>query len=120
MIFHLNYFGYLVTINRFVKFSVEPRQQVLFIDTCFIFAQRILDRNNSYSIANKLKHSLSSETWSGLRHAFSRNEQPDLDLNFGTNTLQLECGLSFTTPTNQNVFVQATFFGNIETNNFSI
>ena len=103
----------------FFDFSVEPRQQLLFIDTCFIFAKRILGRNNSYSIANKLKNSLSSETWtSGLKHAFSRNEQVDLDFNFGATTQQLECGLSFTTLQNQNVFVQATLFGNIETNIF--
>ena len=54
-------------------------------------------------------HSLSSETWPGIRHVFSRNEQLDLDFNFGTNTQQLECGLSFTTPKDQDVFVQATF-----------
>ena len=103
----------------FFEFSVELRQQVLCIDTCFIFAKRILGRNNSYSIANKLKKILSSEAWiSGLRHAFSRNNQVDLDLNFGTTTRQIECGLSFTTLTNQNVFVQATLFGNIETKIF--
>ena len=37
----------------FFEFSVEPRQQLLFIDTCFIFAKRIMGRINSYSIANK-------------------------------------------------------------------
>ena len=90
----------------FFEFSQDQNIIENFLNTCFIFGKGILNRNNSYSIANKLKNSLSSEAWSGIRHVFSRNEQLDLDFNFGTNTQQLECGL---TPTDQDVLVQATF-----------
>ena len=55
----------------FGQFSVEPRQQLLFIDSCFIFTKRIMGRNSSYSVAGKLKNYLSSEAWtSGFRHVF--------------------------------------------------
>ena len=36
-------------------FDSRTASTMLFIDTCFIFAKRIVGRNNSYSIANKIK-----------------------------------------------------------------